>query len=91
MPDNVCTFLLTGGPFKCPTCVAPTEEECNSNVRILTCGEGLDRCLTARPKMKGSRHVTRGCGNEIIFERQKLKCAAESCEVTMCSESYCVA
>ena len=83
------SFFLTGGPFKCATCVASTEEECNSNVRIVVCGEGLDRCLATRYLKKD--HFSRGCGNEIIFEQQKAKCAAESCEVSMCTESYCVA
>ena len=83
------SFLLTGGPFKCATCAASSEEECNSNVRILVCPEGFDRCLATRYPKRGLFY--RGCGNEIIFEQQKTKCAAESCEVSMCSESYCVA
>ena len=85
------TLLLTGGPFKCPTCVGLSEEECNRKVYIVTCGEGLDRCLATRHLGIGKGVFERGCGNEAIFEQEKIKCAAKSCEVSMCSESYCVA
>ena len=89
-PDDLFfSFFLTGGPFRCGTCVGSSEEECNSKVRIVDCGEGFDRFLATRYLKKD--HFSRGCGNEIIFEYQKTKCAAESCEVSMCSESYCVA
>ena len=35
--------------------------------------------------------VVRHCGNDAGFQKLEEECADGSCEVSVCSESYCVA
>ncbi|XP_078382904.1 lactadherin-like isoform X1 [Oculina patagonica] len=87
--DCIANVGNEGGPFKCPVCTAPSEEECNHQVKIITCDEDQDVCIKLKNNKTGI--VVRHCATQELFQKYKdSTCSDGSCEVSMCSESYCV-